>query len=293
MAPNVKSSYTFSGGGGGGSSSSSINNNHNTHTVNISIRDHRQPPAPPGGSVNTSNGRSNSDPYSTIGVNGRSAGTTRRQPQQAQRAVRQGPHHPSPSPARKSQAPQPSSSNSPRKPVASAAATPKVNGKPRQSIFAQKARDDLESCKNCGRNFASDRIEKHEEICFKTSKKKRKTFDSTKKRVEGTDAATFVLNTKKGKAAASRSKAPSTQGAGSGGKKSDWRKKRQEFIETLRAAKAAQRHLAAGGKLSDLPPPPPMDTSDYVQCPHCNRKFNEAAADRHIPKCKNIKSNKR
>ena len=74
-----------------------------------------------------------------------------------------------------------------------------------------QARDDLESCKNCGRNFASDRIEKHEEICFKTSKKKRKTFDSTKKRVEGTDAATFVLNTKKGKAAASRSKAPSTQ----------------------------------------------------------------------------------
>ena len=55
------------------------------------------------------------------------------------------------------------------------------------------------------------------------------------------------------------------QGASSGGKKSDWRKKRQEFIETLRAAKAAQRHLAAGGKLSDLPPPPPMDTSDYVQ----------------------------
>ena len=61
----------------------------------------------------------------------------------------------------------------------------------------------------------------------------------------------------------------------------------------LRAAKAAQRHLAAGGKLSDLPPPPPMDTSDYIQCPHCGRKFSDSAADRHIPKCKNIKSNKR
>ena len=33
----------------------------------------------------------------------------------------------------------------------------------------------------------------------------------------------------------------------------------------------AQRHIAAGGKVSDLPPPPPMDTSDYVQCPHCSR----------------------
>lgn len=48
-----------------------------------------------------------------------------------------------------------------------------------------------------------------------------------------------------------------------------------------------------GGKASDLPPPPPLDTSDYVPCPHCGRRFNEAAADRHIPKCKNIKSNKR
>jgi hypothetical protein len=56
-------------------------------------------------------------------------------------------------------------------------------------------------------------------------------------------------------------------------KKSDWRKKREDFIATLRAAKEAQRHLAAGGSLKDLPPPPPMDTSDYIQCPHCSRRF--------------------
>ena len=55
-------------------------------------------------------------------------------------------------------------------------------------------------------------------------------------------------------------------------KKGDWRKKREEFINTLRAAKEAQRHLANGGSLKDLPPPPPMDTSDYIQCPHCNRR---------------------
>ena len=76
-------------------------------------------------------------------------------------------------------------------------------------------------------------------------------------------------------------------------KKSDWRKKRADFIAALRAAKEAQRHLAAGGKISDLPPPPPSDTSDYIQCPHCARRFNESAAERHIPKCKNIISNKR
>merc|ERR1712106_1046352 len=64
----------------------------------------------------------------------------------------------------------------------------------RRSVFAPKPRDDLTSCKNCQRNFAEDRIEKHEEICLKTSQKKRKTFDMTKARVKGTDAASYVKN---------------------------------------------------------------------------------------------------
>jgi len=154
----------------------------------------------------------------------------------------------------------------------------------RKSIFAPKPRDDLTACRMCGRNFADDRIEKHEEICAKTAEKakKRKVFDMTKARVKGTDAAKYV------KSAAHLEKKEAKEQ-----KKSDWRKKREDFIATLRAAKEAQKHLAAGGSLKDLPPPPPMDTSDYIQCPHCSRRFAEAAAERHIPKCKDIKSNKR
>jgi len=157
-----------------------------------------------------------------------------------------------------------------------------------RSRFVPKPRDDLTSCKNCGRNFADDRIEKHQEICINTSKKKRKAFDMTKKRVQGTEAETFVLKPKRGGRAAAASKQQEASK-----KKGDWRKKREEFIAALRAAKVAQRHLAAGGKISDLPPPPPSDNSDYIQCPHCGRRFNEAVAERHIPKCKDIKSNKR
>jgi len=121
----------------------------------------------------------------------------------------------------------------------------------------------------CGRNFADDRIEKHEEICAKTAEKakKRKVFDMTKARVKGTDAAKYV------KSAAHLEKKEAKEQ-----KKSDWRKKREDFIATLRAAKEAQKHLAAGGSLKDLPPPPPMDTSDYIQCPHCSRRFAEAMA---------------
>lgn len=75
-------------------------------------------------------------------------------------------------------------------------------------------------------------------------------------------------------------------------KSSNWRKKHEDFIETIREARKVKAIMDAGGKLSDLPPPKPMDTSDYVQCPHCQRRFSEGAAERHIPRCANIKSNK-
>lgn len=42
----------------------------------------------------------------------------------------------------------------------------------------------LVSCRFCERNFYEDRIAKHESICSKTLKKKRKVFDSAKQRVQ-------------------------------------------------------------------------------------------------------------
>ncbi|XP_026684392.1 zinc finger C2HC domain-containing protein 1C-like [Diaphorina citri] len=74
--------------------------------------------------------------------------------------------------------------------------------------------------------------------------------------------------------------------------KSNWRKKHEEFIANIRAAKQAQDFIKNGGDVRDLPPPPPMDTSDLVPCPHCGRKFSESAAERHIPKCANMRHNK-
>merc|ERR1711916_35823 len=32
------------------------------------------------------------------------------------------------------------------------------------------------------------------------------------------------------------------------------------------------------------------ETSSLIPCPHCGRKFNQTAADRHIPQCQNIKA---
>ena len=84
------------------------------------------------------------------------------------------------------------------KPVLESSTPTKSTTMPRKSIFATGpsagGKDGLISCSLCGRNFASDRIEKHEGICAKTKSKKRKVFDITKMRVKGTEAESFVLS---------------------------------------------------------------------------------------------------
>ena len=52
------------------------------------------------------------------------------------------------------------------------------------------------------------------------------------------------------------------------------------------AGRQAAQAQKAGIPLSALPPPPPAATEfdDRVPCPHCGRKFNANAAERHIPK---------
>lgn len=72
--------------------------------------------------------------------------------------------------------------------------------------------------------------------------------------------------------------------------KKDWRAQHEEFIANIRYAKMAAAVESKGGNVADLPPPPKTQNLDYVQCPNCSRRFNETAAERHIPKCKDIKA---
>ncbi|XP_014473357.1 PREDICTED: serine-rich adhesin for platelets-like [Dinoponera quadriceps] len=136
------------------------------------------------------------------------------------------------------------------------------------------------ACNICQRNFAPERLAEHQNACARmASRKKRKPYDAMKARLTGTELEPFLK-----KSVVPAAKKPEV--------KSNWRRKHEEFIQTIRSAKMVQSHLAAGGNLKDLPPPPPSDTSDYIQCPHCSRRFNQAAAERHIPKCANMRHNK-
>ncbi|XP_069118099.1 zinc finger C2HC domain-containing protein 1C-like [Argopecten irradians] len=166
------------------------------------------------------------------------------------------------------------------KPIASA------RGGGNVSLFEQAARMegafDTEhikqvKCSNCGRKFNADRIDKHRQFCGNLTKK-RKVLDGTKMRVQGTDMEKYI-----GKNGTPKKSTPS-------GKKGNWRKQHEEFVNNIRYARKVAQIQKEGGSLSNLPPPPPAENADYVQCPHCNRKYNEMAAARHIPKCKDIKA---
>ncbi|XP_046879690.1 zinc finger C2HC domain-containing protein 1A isoform X1 [Hypomesus transpacificus] len=140
--------------------------------------------------------------------------------------------------------------------------------------------EELIPCKICDRRFFPKVLKKHTPICQKAAAKRRKVFDSSRQRAEGTDISTL-------KPIKSKSQSSSTARADKAEppkKPSNWRRKHEDFIATIRAAKGLTQVLKEGGPLP--PPPPPSYDPDYIQCPHCARRFSENAADRHIKFCK-------
>lgn len=149
---------------------------------------------------------------------------------------------------------------------------------------------DLRPCRNCQRTFCSDRLSVHERICKKLSSK-RPIFDSAKKRMSGTMLENFLQSS-------GRRQLQWRRGGGSYIKqkyapsKNNWRQTHEELIQAFRNAREVARILKTGGNISNLPAPPPSLNPDYVQCPHCLRRFNENAGNRHIPQCANYRHNK-
>ncbi|XP_053467490.1 zinc finger C2HC domain-containing protein 1A [Ictalurus furcatus] len=129
--------------------------------------------------------------------------------------------------------------------------------------------EELLPCKVCKRTFLRSVLKKHTVICQKAAAKKRRAFDSSRQRAEGTDIPTV-------KPLKPKPEPPK--------KVSDWRRKHEEFIATIRAAKGLSQVMKDGGPLP--PPPPPSYDPDYIQCLYCQRRFSENAAERHIKFCK-------
>lgn len=83
-------------------------------------------------------------------------------------------------------------------------------------------------------------------------------------------------------------KGASTAGMSDADKASKWKEQSKAFREAMRAARQVTKALEAGEPL----PPPVYSGPDLslIPCPHCGRRFNEKAAERHIPQCNNIRA---
>ena len=70
-----------------------------------------------------------------------------------------------------------------------------------------------------------------------------------------------------------------------------WKKDREALRNAMRNGKELEE-AKANGTMHLLPPPARVDDEydDRVPCPHCGRKFNPTAAERHIPKCNSIRA---
>ncbi|NXH39343.1 ZC21C protein, partial [Dicaeum eximium] len=134
-------------------------------------------------------------------------------------------------------------------------------------------------CSFCKRNFLCTRLEKHMSICGKNQDSRRKAFDSSKARARGTELERYQQQKS---SRSPQSKTPP--------RKNNWKQKHEALIHIISQARQVEQVLAQGRKVSGLPPLPPIENPDYVACTYCGRKFAPRAAERHIPKCKNIRN---
>ncbi|KAM3670390.1 zinc finger C2HC domain-containing protein 1C [Ammospiza maritima maritima] len=136
-------------------------------------------------------------------------------------------------------------------------------------------------CSFCKRKFLCERLEKHMSICGKNQDSKRKVFDSSKARARGTELEQYQQQQQQS-SRSPQSKTPP--------RKNNWKQKHEALMHIMSQARQVEQTLAKGSKVSGLPPLPPIDNPDYIACTYCGRKFAPRAAERHIPKCKNIRN---
>lgn len=185
---------------------------------------------------------------------------------------------------------------------------------------------ELMKCSSCGRTFNEFSYPKHVKICKKVFCQKRKQFDSSKKRAEGTELMNFrrtgaTVRTTGARVTLGQSKQPAVNnssqqmqpilnrnptgnGNGYGNVQSNnampkWKADSNAFRQAMRAARAVSK-AEVMSKKTGIPLHALMPTSyqqnnsssysnpGYVTCPTCNRSYSETAGARHIPQCKNI-----
>ena len=158
----------------------------------------------------------------------------------------------------------------------------------------------LQQCPSCSRKFNPKSFAKHIKHCAKVFKTKRKAFSMTDKRIAEAAAAQGGGSSSSASSYGRRNKRQPRGGRGGGAqerslggtaaKGQKWKNQSSALRQAMKQSRLVEKYKKEG-RLSELPP---MESTgpdpSLVPCPNCGRSFNEKAAARHIPKCKNIKA---
>lgn len=131
--------------------------------------------------------------------------------------------------------------------------------------------EQLFPCASCSRKFTARSLAVHQRVCAKVFK----------------PASTATASKQSPTPPPATKKKPATATA-------KWRKQSEELRAAMQRGRGeipAPTTTPSFGiaDADDATTPPPIDDG-LVMCPHCERRFNDKAAERHIPKCSNIVS---
>jgi hypothetical protein len=157
------------------------------------------------------------------------------------------------------------------------------------AAFPVGSPEELHECGQCGRKFRQAALDRHSKTCGK--EKKRKPMDMSKHRLDSEAqelAASLARQHKRENSRQKQSnKLQQNSNVNSEGQP-QWKKESEAFRDAMRNARETTVALKSGGPLPEYTPSGP-DPS-LIPCPHCGRRFNSNAAERHIPKCKDIRA---
>eukprot|EP00928_Gymnodinium_smaydae_P037693 TRINITY_DN26123_c0_g1_i1.p1 TRINITY_DN26123_c0_g1~~TRINITY_DN26123_c0_g1_i1.p1 ORF type:complete len:564 (-),score=53.95 TRINITY_DN26123_c0_g1_i1:71-1654(-) len=116
-----------------------------------------------------------------------------------------------------------------------------------------------EPCPHCGRTFSVEAIQRHINICQRSTNKKGKRIGADTGATKSEVDAKVKLN-------------------------NNWKAKSEQFREAMRNARLVAQYQKEG-RLNELPAMTTTAPDDRIACPHCSRKFGAVQAERHIPIC--------
>eukprot|EP01084_Bolivina_argentea_P062331 113964_1 len=154
--------------------------------------------------------------------------------------------------------------------------------------MGQQQQEEMGNCRGCGRSFCLSRLKHHERICLHNSRRERKPFNARKMyTTQGTDSGVVMIQQQR------LSKVKENQGNSSSTKKKSsekWRQQSNQLREAIKVSRAVSKAQKEGKSITDLPIRYSEPDPSYVQCPHCSKRFNQMAGERHISKCLSIRA---